>query len=163
MEFLRQQWVVFLKKSYSHIPIHYAIKASYSPFGIPQGPLVLELSKKSRSYFLAGGYVRATWARVKSHDARKTRTSVRKPCAISRTRHYVMNTCDGWYFTHRLQGNKKHCSDYIRFFTSVMQEFCWKNCSSSGILIMGVRLTFYWTAAAFTGLLFVPGWEWMNG
>jgi hypothetical protein len=32
----------------------------------------------------------------------------------------------------------------------------------SGILIMGVRLTSHWTAAAFTGLLSVPGWEWMS-
>jgi hypothetical protein len=30
------------------------------------------------------------------------------------------------------------------------------------ILIIGVRLTSHWTAAAFTGLLFVPGWEWMS-
>lgn len=28
---------------------------------MPQGPLVRELSKKSKSYFLAGGNVRATW------------------------------------------------------------------------------------------------------
>ena len=32
------------------------------PLGIPQGALVLTLSKKSRSYFLAGGKVRPTWA-----------------------------------------------------------------------------------------------------
>ncbi|KDR16700.1 hypothetical protein L798_09093 [Zootermopsis nevadensis] len=110
MEFHRQKLVVFLKrKSCSHIQVHHAMKASFLPFGIPHGPLVLELSKKSRSYFLAGGYVKATWARVKSHDARNTRSSVRKLGAISRTRHYVMNTCDGCYFTLRLQGNKKHC------------------------------------------------------
>jgi hypothetical protein len=30
------------------------------------------------------------------------------------------------------------------------------------ILIMGVRPTSHWTAATFTGLLFVPGWEWMS-
>jgi hypothetical protein len=32
------------------------------------------------------------------------------------------------------------------------------------LIIMGVRLTSHWTAAAFVGLLFVPGWmnEWMN-
>lgn len=34
----------------------------YLPFGIPHGPFVLELSKKSKSYFRAGGYVNATWA-----------------------------------------------------------------------------------------------------
>jgi hypothetical protein len=28
---------------------------------------------------------------------------------------------------------------------------------------MGVRLTSHWTAAAFTGLLFVPGWGWVKG
>jgi hypothetical protein len=33
----------------------------------------------------------------------------------------------------------------------------------SGILVMGVRLTFHWTAAAFTGLLSVPGWGWVKG
>jgi hypothetical protein len=32
----------------------------------------------------------------------------------------------------------------------------------SGILLMGVRLTSHWTAAAFTGLLFIPGWEWIS-
>ena len=58
-------------------------KKLYSPFGMPHGPLVLELSKKSRSYFLAGGYVKATWATVKSHDARNTKNSVRKLYAIS--------------------------------------------------------------------------------
>lgn len=33
--------------------------------GIPHGPGVRELSKKSKSYFLAGGYVRATCPHVK--------------------------------------------------------------------------------------------------
>ena len=61
----------------------YNVTKLYSPFGIPHGPLVLELSKKSRSYFLAGGYVKATWATVKSHDARNTKNSVRKLYAIS--------------------------------------------------------------------------------
>jgi hypothetical protein len=32
----------------------------------------------------------------------------------------------------------------------------------SGVLIMEVRPTSHWTAAAFTDLLFVPGWEWMS-
>lgn len=32
------------------------------PLGMPQGPFVLELSKKSKSYILAGGNVSATWA-----------------------------------------------------------------------------------------------------
>jgi hypothetical protein len=32
----------------------------------------------------------------------------------------------------------------------------------SGILVMGVRLTSHWTAAAFTGLLFVSEWEWVS-
>lgn len=31
-----------------------------SPFGIPHGPFVRALSKKSKSYFRAGGYVSAT-------------------------------------------------------------------------------------------------------
>lgn len=31
------------------------------PFGMPHGPFVRELSKKSKSYFRAGGYVNATW------------------------------------------------------------------------------------------------------
>lgn len=34
------------------------------PLGMPQGPFVRELSKKSKSYFLAGGNVRATWPSV---------------------------------------------------------------------------------------------------
>lgn len=34
----------------------------HSPLGIPHGPGVLELSKKSKSYFRAGGKVSATWA-----------------------------------------------------------------------------------------------------
>lgn len=34
------------------------------PFGIPQGPVVLRLSRKSSAYFLAGGYVRDTWPLV---------------------------------------------------------------------------------------------------
>lgn len=33
--------------------------------GIPHGPGVRELSKKSKSYFRAGGYVRATCPHVK--------------------------------------------------------------------------------------------------
>jgi hypothetical protein len=74
---------------------------------MPHGPLVLELSKKSRSYFLAGGYVRATRATVKSHDARNTKNSVRKLYAISRTRHGVMNTHERYSFTLHLQENEK--------------------------------------------------------
>jgi hypothetical protein len=34
---------------------------------------------------------------------------------------------------------------------------------TSGILIMGVRLTYHWISAAFTCLLFVSGWEWKSG
>jgi hypothetical protein len=30
------------------------------------------------------------------------------------------------------------------------------------ILVMGVRLMSHWTATAFTGLFFVPGWGWMG-
>lgn len=78
---------------------HFNEKEFYSPFGIPQGPLVLELSRKSRSYFLAGGYVRATWPTVTSHDARNTKNSVRKLYAISWTRHCVINTSDWCCFT----------------------------------------------------------------
>lgn len=34
------------------------------PFGMPQGPFVRELSKKSKLYWRAGGYVSATWQSV---------------------------------------------------------------------------------------------------
>jgi hypothetical protein len=46
---------------------------------------------------------------------------------------------------------------------TLMAQVLYTNFTDSGILIMGVRLTSHWTAAAFTGLLFLPGWEWMNG
>lgn len=47
---------------------------------MPHGPGVLALSRKSRSYFLAGGNVRATWARVSVHwvaNPNKSRNTAR--------------------------------------------------------------------------------------
>lgn len=41
------------------------------PLGIPHGPLVRELSKKSKSYLRAGGYVSATCAEVNSRRQHK--------------------------------------------------------------------------------------------
>lgn len=38
----------------------------FSPFGIPHGAGVLELSKKSKSYFRAGGNVKATWPHTRT-------------------------------------------------------------------------------------------------
>jgi hypothetical protein len=56
-----------------------------------------------------------------------------------------------WYKTDILTGNRVIPSVYG---------------INSGILAMGLRMTSHWTAAAFTGLLSVPGWEqvneWMN-
>lgn len=45
------------------------------PLGIPQGPLVRELSKKSKSYFRAGGNVSATWPDVWSTSTANVATA----------------------------------------------------------------------------------------
>jgi hypothetical protein len=42
---------------------------------------------------------------------------------------------------------------------SVTQSPSWE---ADSILVIGVRLTSHWTAAAFTGLLFVPRWGWVK-
>lgn len=48
----------------SFYDVHGCNRGGTLPFGIPQGPVVLRLSRKSSAYFLAGGYVRDTWPPV---------------------------------------------------------------------------------------------------
>ena len=51
------------------------------PFGIPQGGRVLTLSRKSRSYFRAGGKVKPTWARVPVNSEARTIATAATPFA----------------------------------------------------------------------------------
>lgn len=44
--------------------VHGVTRGGTLPLGIPQGPVVLRLSRKSSAYFLAGGYVKETWPPV---------------------------------------------------------------------------------------------------
>lgn len=53
------------------------------PFGMPHGPFVRVLSKKSRSYFRAGGYVNATCALINGEQLKTSTVSTNVKCAIS--------------------------------------------------------------------------------
>lgn len=77
--------LTFLKR---HLMGTYRYKSSFNtlldlsqfklPLGMPQGGFVLELSKKSKSYFLAGGKIRATCptvGQIQEHSTRSTQAS----------------------------------------------------------------------------------------
>lgn len=61
--YLVQSWRIYNRIA-TFSDVHGSNRGGTLPFGIPQGPVVLRLSRKSSAYFLAGGYVRDTWPPV---------------------------------------------------------------------------------------------------
>jgi hypothetical protein len=81
-------------------------------------------------------------------------------CAIRYT-FYNGNAINDWFnFQYLHEYYKLHWANYVLL---VLNFFPQNYALYFGILVMGVRLTSYWTAAAFTGLLSVPGWRWVKG
>ena len=80
------------------------------PFGMPHGGFVLELSKKSRSYFRAGGYVRATWAVM--------------VCTVAKTHNVITNLVIFLIFAYNylLNFHKiSHSNNSLKYFYKIIK------------------------------------------